>query len=451
MSDIVVTGEGRGARGESDRPSPLAPRPSTHILAIETSCDETAAAVVVDGRRLLSNVVATQIDLHRRFGGVFPEVASRQHVLAIQPVVAQALAEAGFDHASAMDAIAVTHGPGLAGSLLVGVNMAKGLAFATGKPLLPVNHLEGHIYSNWVEAPGATPAGDEFPVVVLIVSGGHTELILMTGHGAYRRLGGTLDDAAGEAFDKVARLLNLGFPGGPAIQRAAQQGGDASRFALPRGLRHDERHRFDFSFSGLKTAALNLTKHLAKEGADLTEPQLAGRPGGVVSGRGGGCAGGQDRRRGADGSRGGAGLHLRRRERQRRAAPGGDGALRRVGHPVLDPALQPVHRQRRHDRRRSVLPLAVCVGAGCGIGCRCLRQPALANVGHVCNVTWLRNGDLSRWKRDLRNQLLLVSWVTFSMGLGCATVICHVGNVTYGVDCYLCRGSRFQWDLVAQR
>jgi N6-L-threonylcarbamoyladenine synthase len=153
MSDIVVTGEGRGARGESDRPSPLAPRPSTHILAIETSCDETAAAVVVDGRRLLSNVVATQIDLHRRFGGVFPEVASRQHVLAIQPVVAQALAEAGFDHASAMDAIAVTHGPGLAGSLLVGVNMAKGLAFATGKPLLPVNHLEGHIYSNWVEAP----------------------------------------------------------------------------------------------------------------------------------------------------------------------------------------------------------------------------------------------------------------------------------------------------------
>jgi N6-L-threonylcarbamoyladenine synthase len=173
-----------------------------------------------------------------------------------------------------MDAIAVTHGPGLAGSLLVGVNMAKGLAFATGKPLLPVNHLEGHIYSNWVEAPGATPAGDEFPVVVLIVSGGHTELILMTGHGAYRRLGGTLDDAAGEAFDKVARLLNLGFPGGPAIQRAAQQGGDASRFALPRGLRHDERHRFDFSFSGLKTAALNLTKHLANEGADLTEPQL---------------------------------------------------------------------------------------------------------------------------------------------------------------------------------
>ena len=260
--------------GDGRVSAPIAHRPFTRILAIETSCDETAAAVVEDGRRLLSNVVATQIELHRRFGGVFPEVASRQHVLAIQPVVAQALAEAGLDHAGAVDAIAVTHGPGLAGSLLVGVNMAKGLAFATGKPLLPVNHLEGHIYSNWVEAPGATPADDRFPVVVLIVSGGHTELILMTGHCTYRRLGGTLDDAAGEAFDKVARLLDLGFPGGPAIQRAAQQGGDAQRFALPRALRHDDHHRFDFSFSGLKTAALNLTKTLRDGGADLTDPQL---------------------------------------------------------------------------------------------------------------------------------------------------------------------------------
>jgi N6-L-threonylcarbamoyladenine synthase len=350
---------------------------------------------VVDGRRLLSNVVATQIDLHRRFGGVFPEVASRQHVLAIQPVVAQALAEAGFDHASAMDAIAVTHGPGLAGSLLVGVNMAKGLAFATGKPLLPVNHLEGHIYSNWVEAPGATPAGDEFPVVVLIVSGGHTELILMTGHGAYRRLGGTLDDAAGEAFDKVARLLNLGFPGGPAIQRAAQQGGDASRFALPRGLRHDERHRFDFSFSGLKTAALNLTKHLAKEGADLTEPQIladlaASFQAAVVDVL-------VEKTADAAVTHGAArvcicgGVSANAALRQAATA-----RFRCVGHPVLDPALQPVHRQRRHDRRRSVLPLAVCVGAGRGNGCGCLPKPAGANVGHVFNVTWLRNGDLSR-------------------------------------------------------
>jgi N6-L-threonylcarbamoyladenine synthase len=247
----------------------------TRILAIETSCDETAAAVVEDGRHMASNVVATQIELHRRFGGVFPEVASRQHVLSIQPVITQALAAAGVDHVSALDAIAVTQGPGLAGSLLVGVNAAKGLAFASGLPLLPVNHLEGHIYSNWIEAGGksAGRAGDRFPVVVLIVSGGHTELILMSDHCRYRRLGGTLDDAAGEAFDKVARLLGLGFPGGPAIQAAAQTG-DPARFDLPRALRHGEQHRFDFSFSGLKTAALNLTHRLQAEGRDLGEPQL---------------------------------------------------------------------------------------------------------------------------------------------------------------------------------
>ena len=247
----------------------------TKILAIETSCDETAAAVVEDGCSVHSNVIATQIDLHRRFGGVFPEVASRQHVLAIQPVVAQALAEAGLDHAGAVDAIAVTHGPGLAGSLLVGVNMAKGLAFATGRPLLPVNHLEGHIYSNWLDVPGRSGGRptDNFPVLVLIVSGGHTELIEMAGHGRYRRLGGTLDDAAGEAFDKVARLLDLGFPGGPAIQQAATDG-DPTAFDLPRALRHAPEHRFDFSFSGLKTAALNLTKRLAQEGRDLSDPAL---------------------------------------------------------------------------------------------------------------------------------------------------------------------------------
>lgn len=244
------------------------------ILAIETSCDETAAAVVEDGRIVHSNVVATQIELHRRFGGVFPEVASRQHVLAIQPVIAQALGEAGASVRS-MDAIAVTHGPGLVGSLLVGVNVAKGLAFAANRPLLAVNHLEGHIYSNWLDAPGR-PQGrptENFPVIVLIVSGGHTELIEMRGHGCYRRLGGTLDDAAGEAFDKVARLLDLGFPGGPAIQQAAV-GGDPTAFDLPRALRHDQAHRFDFSFSGLKTAMLNLTRRLADQHEDLRNPRL---------------------------------------------------------------------------------------------------------------------------------------------------------------------------------
>lgn len=242
------------------------------ILAIETSCDETAAAVIIDGRQIASNVVATQIELHRRFGGVFPEVASRQHVLSIQPVIEEALQSAGVSHISAVDAIAVTHGPGLAGSLLVGVNMAKGLAFASGRPLLPINHLEGHIYSNWLVAPGRPePVPDDaFPAVILIVSGGHTELVLMQDHGQYRLLGSTLDDAAGEAYDKVARLLNLGFPGGPAIQRVAQQG-NAERFDLPRPLLHHDEHRFNFSFSGLKTAVLNLVRHLQTTGVDVTD------------------------------------------------------------------------------------------------------------------------------------------------------------------------------------
>lgn len=244
------------------------------ILAIETSCDETAAAVVENGRYLLSNVVASQIELHQRFGGVFPEVASRQHVLSIQPVIEQALQQANITQISEVDALAVTYGPGLVGSLLVGVNAAKGLAFTSGLPLWPVNHLEGHIYSNWIEMAGnAAPQDDCFPAVVLIVSGGHTELILMTEHTRYQRLGGTLDDAAGEAFDKVARLLQLGFPGGPAIQRVAQ-GGDARRFLLPRALAHGEEHRFNFSFSGLKTAVLNLVRQLEQAGQPLNQPGL---------------------------------------------------------------------------------------------------------------------------------------------------------------------------------
>lgn len=246
------------------------------ILAVETSCDETAAAVVENGRSLLSNVVATQIELHRRYGGVFPEVASRQHVLAIQPVIRQALADAGIAHPAALDAVAVTHGPGLAGSLLVGVNAAKGLAFAAGLPLIPVNHLEGHVYSNWVSVPGKAEGvtEDRFPALVLIVSGGHTELILMRDHCRYTWLGGTLDDAAGEAFDKVARLLGLGFPGGPAIQAAAEQG-NAARFRLPRALLRDAAHRFDFSFSGLKTAVINLVRRL-EEGGDSLDPAREG-------------------------------------------------------------------------------------------------------------------------------------------------------------------------------
>src|SRR5512137_2585190 len=183
----------------------------TRILAIETSCDETAAAVIEDGQRICSNVVASQIDIHRRYGGIFPEIASRQHILAMTPVTEEALAQA---HATwnDLDAVAVTYGPGLAGSLLVGVNTAKGIALALGRPLIGVNHLEGHLYSNWLITDGEAPI-PHFPAVCLIVSGGHTELVLVKGHLDYEVLGRTLDDAAGEVFDKVARLMGLGYPG----------------------------------------------------------------------------------------------------------------------------------------------------------------------------------------------------------------------------------------------
>lgn len=220
----------------------------TYILGIESSCDETAAAVVVDGKTIASNVVASQIDLHAEFGGVFPEVASRAHVEAISAVVDQAMSDAGIGY-SQLDAIAVTQGPGLVGSLLVGINYAKGLAMSTGKPLLGINHLEGHIYSLWLTQPFREVI---FPVLVLIVSGGHTELLLMTGHGEYQRLGGTIDDAAGEAFDKVGRMLQLPFPGGPHIERTARLG-NPTAYAFPRAKRDET---FDFSFSGLKTAVM---------------------------------------------------------------------------------------------------------------------------------------------------------------------------------------------------
>lgn len=230
------------------------------ILGIETSCDETAAAVIQDGCRILSNVVASQAELHAQYGGVYPEVASREHVLKIIPVIDQALRAAKVTWRD-LNAIAVTHGPGLAGSLLVGVNAAKGIALAQRLPLLGVNHLEGHIYANWLDA--GLPfieaeRQDIFPLVALIASGGHSSLVLMEQHNQYVELGHTIDDAAGEAFDKIARLLKLGYPGGPAIQRAAEQG-DARAFKLPRA---QTKNAYDFSFSGLKTAVLNLVKRL---------------------------------------------------------------------------------------------------------------------------------------------------------------------------------------------
>ena len=243
----------------------------TLILGIETSCDETGAAVVEDGETILSNVVASQIDLHAQYGGVFPEVASRAHIEAISHVVEQALDEAQVP-LSDIDAIAVTRGPGLAGSLLVGINFAKGLALGHDLPLVGVNHLEGHVYSLWL-VDSAAPI--RFPVVCLIVSGGHSEIVLITDHGAYTVLGSTLDDAAGEAFDKVARLLNLPYPGGPAIERAAHEG-NPKAYDFPRALRGEG---YNFSFSGLKTAVLRAVQephegNRPPKGEGMTPDQL---------------------------------------------------------------------------------------------------------------------------------------------------------------------------------
>ncbi len=241
------------------------------VLGIETSCDETAIAVVRDGRRILSNVVASQVELHARYGGVVPELASRQHVEAIVPTLTEALERARCRLAD-IDAVAVTTGPGLAGALLVGANFAKALAWARSLPLLAVNHLEAHIYAAWLDR-DREPL---FPALCLTVSGGHSDVVLMEGHGRYRRLGQTVDDAAGEAFDKVARLLGLGFPGGPALERlaAARTGGrppgGPPALRLPRPRLDGP---YDFSFSGLKTKVLRLVQ--GEKGARPPAAELA--------------------------------------------------------------------------------------------------------------------------------------------------------------------------------
>jgi N6-L-threonylcarbamoyladenine synthase len=238
------------------------------ILGIETSCDETAAAVVDAGRHLRSNVIASQFHLHAQYGGVVPEVASRHHLEVILQVVDAALAAAGAGWRD-LAAVAVTAGPGLAGALLVGVNTAKTLAWAHDLPLLAVNHLEAHLYANWIEVAGREYRVPELPALGLIVSGGHTDLVLMSGHGDYRRLGRTRDDAAGEAFDKVGRLLGLGFPGGPAIERTARDAAP-SKLKLPRAwLRGSD----DFSFSGLKTSVLHVVR--GESGAPPPVPEVA--------------------------------------------------------------------------------------------------------------------------------------------------------------------------------
>ncbi len=232
------------------------------ILGIETSCDETAVAVVEDGTNVLSSIIASQIPLHHATGGIVPEVAAREHVVKIMPTLEQALNEATLT-LDDIDAIAVTQGPGLLSSLVIGVTAASTLALVKKKPLIPVNHIAGHIYANWLNEESKDPV--TFPILVLTVSGGHNELVYMKSHAEYTLLGETLDDAAGEAFDKVARILGLGYPGGPPVSHAAENG-NPQKYDLPRA--YLDKESYDFSFSGLKTAVLNLVKEQhEKEGA----------------------------------------------------------------------------------------------------------------------------------------------------------------------------------------
>ncbi|MGX4670588.1 tRNA (adenosine(37)-N6)-threonylcarbamoyltransferase complex transferase subunit TsaD [Cerasibacillus sp. JNUCC 74] len=234
------------------------------ILGIETSCDETAVAFVKNGKEILANVVASQIEIHKRFGGVVPEIASRHHVEQITYVLDQAMQEATVNWED-IDAIAVTEGPGLVGALLVGVNAAKAIAFAKHKPLIGVHHIAGHIYANRLEQEF------EFPLLALIVSGGHTELVLMKEHGTYELIGETRDDAAGEAYDKVARMLNLPYPGGPQIDRLAESGKETIDF--PRAWLEPD--SYDFSFSGLKSSVINKIHNAKQRGEQLNSEDIA--------------------------------------------------------------------------------------------------------------------------------------------------------------------------------
>ncbi len=253
---------------------------SARILSVESSCDETAVAVVEHGRRIVASVIASQVQLHSETGGIVPEVAARAHLRWMIPVLDEARSRAGIEDWTEVDAVAVTEGPGLAGSLLVGITMAKTLAWSVGLPLVPVNHLEGHIYAAWLLDPDEEemPA-PEFPLVALVVSGGHTFIVEMTDHLTYRLLGQTVDDAAGEAFDKVGRLLGLSYPGGPAIMKAAE-GATAHDRRFPRAWMKGS---YDFSFSGLKTAArhavgeaLGLSpQDRGLDGSDLSEADVA--------------------------------------------------------------------------------------------------------------------------------------------------------------------------------
>ena len=237
-----------------------------YILAIESSCDETSAAVVVNGREVLSNVIASQIDTHKKYGGVVPEVASRMHIEAINGVVEEALEEANIT-LDKIDAIGVTYGPGLVGALLVGLQFAKGLAFATKKPLIGVNHIEGHICANYIQHKELKP-----PFVSLVVSGGHTFIVHVKNYGEYEVIGQTRDDAAGEAYDKVARALGLGYPGGPKIDKLAKEG-NPKAIAFPKANFHEE--TLDFSFSGVKSAVLNYLNKCKMQNIEVNNADVA--------------------------------------------------------------------------------------------------------------------------------------------------------------------------------
>lgn len=236
-----------------------------YILAIESSCDETAAAVVKNGREILSNVISSQIDLHTLYGGVVPEIASRKHIEKINQVIESALLESGLTLEN-MDAIGVTYGPGLVGALLVGVAEAKAMAYAADKPLVGVHHIEGHVSANFIEHPDLEP-----PFMCLIVSGGHTHLVIVRDYGEFEILGRTRDDAAGEAFDKVARAVGLGYPGGPKIDKAAKEG-NPQAIKFPRA--RVDGNVYDFSFSGLKSAVLNHINHANMMGEEMNIPDL---------------------------------------------------------------------------------------------------------------------------------------------------------------------------------
>ena len=237
-----------------------------YILAIESSCDETSAAVVVNGREVLSNVIASQIDTHKKYGGVVPEVASRMHIEAISGVVEEALEEANVT-LDKIDAIGVTYGPGLVGALLVGLQFAKGLSFATKKPLIGVNHIEGHICANYIQHKELKP-----PFVSLVVSGGHTFIVHVKNYGDYEVIGQTRDDAAGEAYDKVARALGLGYPGGPKIDKLAKEG-NPKAIVFPRANFHEE--TLDFSFSGVKSAVLNYLNKCKMQEIEVNKADVA--------------------------------------------------------------------------------------------------------------------------------------------------------------------------------